>query len=60
MASKQKSKKVDGRDARKPKRARKVMSLANKMRVLEMLNNGETKASVGHFFLVLMNLQFVQ
>lgn len=32
--------------------ARKVMSIANKMRVLEMLGNGGTKTSVGCFIIV--------
>lgn len=32
----------------------------NKMRVFEMLDNSGTKTSVGHVFLVLVNLQFIQ
>lgn len=43
MAPKQKNKKVDDRNARQVKRARKVICIANKMRVLEMFDNGETK-----------------
>lgn len=50
MASKQKSVKVDDRNAGQVKRERKVMSIANKMRVLEMLDNGETKTSAGPFW----------
>lgn len=30
-------------------RARKVMSVANNMKVLEMLHNGETETSIGCF-----------
>ena len=51
MVSKQKNKKVNDREARSVKRTKKV---ANKMRILEMLDNGETKTSVGHSW-VLMN-----
>ncbi|XP_037368771.1 tigger transposable element-derived protein 1-like [Talpa occidentalis] len=49
MASQEKSKQVDDSSAR-VKRVRKVMSIANKMRVLEMLDTGETNSSVGRFF----------
>lgn len=49
MASKQQSKNTDYRNARRAMRARKVMSVANKMKVLEMLDNGETETSVGCF-----------
>ena len=51
MVSKQKTKKVNDREARRVKRTKK---LANKMRILEMLDNGETKTTLGHFW-VLMN-----
>lgn len=39
-----------------------MMSIANKMRVLEMLDNSGTKTLVEcfFFFLMLMNPQFVQ
>ena len=43
MASKQKTKKVDDRNSRTVKRTRKV---ANKMRILKMLDNSESKTSV--------------
>lgn len=50
MASKQQSKNTDGRNARRATRARKGMSIANKMKVLEMLDNGETETPVGCFW----------
>jgi len=50
MASKQQSKNTDNRNARRATRARKGMSIANKMKVLEMLDNGETETSVGCFW----------
>lgn len=56
MVSKQKSKNADSRNARRAKRARKVTFVANKMKVLEMLDNGETKTSLRQVFLVLINL----
>ncbi|XP_006875041.1 PREDICTED: tigger transposable element-derived protein 1-like [Chrysochloris asiatica] len=50
MASKTENNRVDNKSTRRVKRSRKVMSLANKMRVLEMLDQGETNTAVGRFF----------
>lgn len=49
MAFKQQSQNTDDRNASRATRARRVLSIANKTKVLEMLDNGETKTSVGHF-----------
>ncbi|KAM6151616.1 tigger transposable element-derived protein 1-like [Rhynchocyon petersi] len=50
MASNPDDKKVEDTNAKKVKRVRKVMSIANKMRVLEMLDQGKTNTAVGRAF----------
>ncbi|XP_006881963.1 PREDICTED: tigger transposable element-derived protein 1-like [Elephantulus edwardii] len=50
MASTPENNKGEERKGKKVKRVRKVMSLAKKMRVLEMLQNGESCTAVGRIF----------